>query len=267
MEKLTKTNQSVEKTLQIVEVMAAAREPLRLADIAGQVKMPASTTLRMVNTLVQKGYARQEPDTLRYRLTLKFARIGSLVSAQLSIRDVARPVLLSLSDQFQESACLAIEEDMRVIYVDVVDGPDGMLKITQRIGKRAPMHCTGVGKLMLTQYTPAELRELVRAKGLVSLTPNTLVTLEALERELQAVRARGYAMDDEECELGARCVAAPIRNYEGRVVAAISLSGPVSRMHPRRIEEIAPSLMAAARGISEVLAGPGTPSLVRAELP
>ncbi len=256
MEKLTKTNQSVEKTLQIIETMASAREPLRLAEIAQQVQMPASTTLRMINTLVQQGYAYQEPNTLRYGLTLRFTQIGSQVSAQLSIRDIAHPILVKLSKDFKESACLAIEEDMEVIYIDVVDGPDGMLKITQRIGKRAPMHSTGVGKLMLTQYSPEKLARLLERKGLARLTPNTVSTMEDLQKEMELIRQRGYALDDEECELGARCLAAPVRNFEGKIVAAISLSGPISRMNLKRITEVAPSLMEAANEIARVLAYP-----------
>lgn len=254
MQKLTKTNQSVEKALQIIEVMASARDAQRLADIAQRVQMPASTTLRMLNTLVQQGYAYQDPDTLRYRLTLRFAQIGSQINAQFSIRDIVHPYLQKLSHTLDESACLAIEEDMEVIYLDVVDGPDGMLKITQRIGKRAPMHSTGVGKLMLTQYSKEQLQTLASTKGFARLTPHTATSLPMLEAELAATRQRGYALDDEECELGARCVATPILDFQGKIVAAISISGPISRMTLQRTEEIAPLLLETSREISALLA-------------
>lgn len=257
MAKLTVTNQSVEKTLQIIEVMARAREALRLKDIAAAVNMPASTTLRMVGTLVALGYAMQDAETQRYRLTLRFAQIGSLINAQFSIRDVVRPYLLRLSAQLGESACLAVEEDMEVIYIDVADGPDGMLKITQRIGKRAPMHSTGVGKLMLTEYTPEQLRLLVETRGLACLTPRTATSLEALTRELAAIRSRGYALDDEECELGARCVAAPLHDHSGKIIAAVSVSGPISRMTHKRIEAIAPILLDTTHEISTLMAYDG----------
>ena len=122
MEKQTRLNQSVEKTLQIIEAMANAREPVRLGDLAREVDMPASTALRMVGTLVEHRYAYQDPVTLRYALTMKFAQIGAMVSARFSIRDIARPTLVELSRRCDESSCLAIEEDMEVIYLDVVDG-------------------------------------------------------------------------------------------------------------------------------------------------
>lgn len=256
MEKQTRLNQSVEKALQIIEVMASAREPMRLADLAQQVGMPPSTTLRMVNTLVEHRYAYQDVTTLRYALTFKFAQIGAMIGARFNIRDMARPYLAELSRRCAESTCLATEEDMELIYLDVIDGPDGMLKITQRIGKRAPMHSTGVGKLILTQYSREQLQRLIHTKGLVRLTDNTKTSPEALERELEIVRAQGYALDDEECELGARCVAAPIRNYEGRIVAGISVSGPIFRMSHARIMELIPPVIDTARQISAALASP-----------
>jgi DNA-binding IclR family transcriptional regulator len=229
-QKLSKANQSVEKTLQIIEVLAGEREPLRLAEISKRVEMPASTVLRMINTLVEHGYAYQDAQSLRYGLTLRFTQIGHMISSQLRIRDVVHPFLMDLSRLTGESTCLAIEEDMEVIYIDVVDGTDGMLKIMQRIGKRAPLHSTGVGKLMLTKYSPEKLNQLAQAKGLAVLTPHTLTSVQDLARELNTVEKQGYAVDDEECELGARCVAAPILDFENLIVAAISVSGPVSRI-------------------------------------
>jgi DNA-binding IclR family transcriptional regulator len=256
-QKLSKANQSVEKTLQIIEVLAGEREPLRLAEISKRVEMPASTVLRMINTLVEHGYAYQDAQSLRYGLTLRFAQIGHMISAQLRIRDVVHPYLTELSRVTGESTCLAIEEDMEVIYIDVVDGGDGMLKIMQRIGKRAPMHSTGVGKLMLTKYSTEKLNQLAEAKGLSVLTPHTLTSIQDLMRELNIVQKQGYAMDDEECVLGARCVAAPIYDFENRIVAAISVSGPVSRITRKRVSELAPMVIEAANKVSEMMAYKG----------
>ena len=253
-QKLSKANQSVEKTLQIIEVLANEREPLRLAEISKRVEMPASTVLRMVNTLVEHGYAYQDAQSLRYGLTMRFAQIGHMISAQLRIRDVVHPYLMELSRATGESTCLAIEEDMEVIYIDVVDGADGMLKIMQRIGKRAPLHSTGVGKLMLTQYSLEKMNLLAKDRGLSCLTPHTLTSVQDLQREIDLIQKQGYAVDDEECELGARCVAAPIYDYEGRVVAAISVSGPISRITRKRVLELAPMVTEVSNKISEMMA-------------
>ena len=143
---------------------------------------------------------------------------------------------------------------MEVVYTDVVDGPDSMLKIMQRIGKRAPMHSTGIGKLLLLNYSEEQLDEYIAAKGLPALTPNTLVTKQALAAKLEEIRGQGYALDDEECELGARCVAAPVRDYTGRIVAGISISGPISRMTMEHIREVAPVVTGTAAQISKALA-------------
>ncbi len=253
-DKLTKTNQSVEKVFQIIEIMAQSREPLRLQDISLKVEMPTSTTLRLINTLVTCGYANQNPDTLRYSLSLKFMHIGSLVSSQLTIRDMPIPNLVEQSKECKESVCIAIEQDMEAIYLDVVDGPDGMLRITQRIGKRAPIHSTGVGKLMLLNYDSKQLDYMINTKGLPALTPNTITTKEDLLDELEKIRTQGYALDNEECELGARCISAGIKDYTGNIVAAISVSGPITRMSMDYIELIKNTVMGTAKRISELLA-------------
>lgn len=252
-EKLAKNNQSVEKVLQIIETMAQNREPLRLQDIALKVDMPASTTLRFINTLMKCGYAHQDPITLRYSLTLKFMYIGSLVSLQISIRDIVHPYLVELSRKCNESVCLAIEQDMEIVYIDVIDGPDGMLKITQRIGKLAPIHSTGIGKLMLLNYDSRQLNQMIAVKGLKALTPNTITSKEELIKELKKIKAQGFALDNEECELGARCLSVGIKDYTGKYVAGISVSGPTTRMTMDYISNIKNIVIDIADKISEHL--------------
>lgn len=254
-EKRGQLNQSVDRTLDIIEVMAEAGQPLRLSEIAQRTGLPAATALRMLQTLLLRRYAYQEPDTLRYGLTLGFARIGALVSENLRLRDVAHPLLASLSQACRESVCLGVEEDMEVIYADVLDGPDGMLKITQRIGKRAPMHCTGIGKVLLSAYTPQALERFVRSKGLPGLTAHTLVTPQALEAELAAILRQGYALDNEECELGAACIATGVYDYQGKCVAGISVTCPSARMTPDRMKTFAPMIRRTAQEIGQRLGG------------
>lgn len=252
--KLAKNNQSVEKVFQIIEAMAQNRGALRLQDIAIMVDMPASTTLRLLNTLMKLGYVHQDFETLKYSLTLKFAYIGSLVSTQISIVDIAHPYLVELSKKCNESVCLAIEQDMEIVYIDVIDGPDGMLKITQRIGKLAPIHSTGIGKLMLLNYDSKQLDQMIAMKGLKALTPNTITSKTELLKELGKIKAQGFALDDEECELGARCLSAGIKNYSGKYVAGISVSGPTTRMTMEYIEIIKKIVVDTADKISESLA-------------
>lgn len=246
-------NQSVERTFQIIEVMAKERNNMRLLDIAQKVQLPTSTVIRYLATLMSYNYVRQDPETLRYSLSLKFCQIAYMISSQFSIRTIARPYLIKLSNICRESTCLAQEEDMRVLYIDTVDGPDNMLKTFQRIGKNAPLHCTGVGKLLLLNYDDEKLDSLIEKYGLPSVTPNTITNKKDLIEELCKVRNNNYAIDDEECEIGARCVAAPIRDYTNKVIAAVSVSGPTNRMTMKRIDEIKEYITDFADQISNTL--------------
>ncbi len=249
----TKRNLSIGKAFHIIEVMAALGGPMKLQEIARKTGLPASTALRFLTTLKEYGYVDQVPETGQYFLTMKFCRIGNQVSRQVRIRDIVRPYLEQLSREFEESVYLAIEQNFYVVYVDVVDGPDHMLQTLQRIGKIAPLHGTGVGKCLLLGFDESRLDEMVRKQGLPALTPHTIHTVEALRKELENVKLQGWAIDNEECEIGARCVAAPIRDYTGKIVAAISTSGPVFRMTKEKMEYMKTRITQAAKEISRRL--------------
>lgn len=252
--KLTKNNQSLEKSLLILEIMADAGQPMRLQEIARAAVMPSSTVLRFLNTYIKMGYVYQETDSLRYALTLRLCRLTSRVSARYTIKDMAHGYMTALSEEFKESTCLAVEENMEAVYIDFIDSPDRMLRTWVRIGNRAAMHATGVGKVMLSHRADEERELILREKELVSFTDNTITDKKLLLEELNSIRLAGYAIDDEECELGARCIAAPIFDYTGGVVAALSVSGPVNRMTLRKIDIIKPALLETAHTVS-LLAG------------
>lgn len=249
----TKGNRSVSKALRIIETLAESPKAMRLIDIASRVEMPPSTVLRMIATLVDYGYLAQDADSQRYFLTMKFATIGSMVASRFNMRDIVHPYIARIARLYGEATCMAIDDYMTALYVDFVDGPDGMLRIMQHIGKRSPLHCSGVGKCLLLNYDESMLDEFIAQKGLPVLTRHTITTRGDLMEELAITRKRGYALDNEECELGARCVACGIANTAGKVVAAISVSGPVSRMTDDYVEKISASLMEAAAQISRLL--------------
>jgi DNA-binding IclR family transcriptional regulator len=233
--------------------MARADGVMKLKDIGREVRVPPSTVLRFLGTLMEHGYVRQDEKTPGYSLTMKICELGSLVSRHLRLQDVARPLLQELSERCGESSCLAIEQDLSAVYIDVVNGPDHMLKALQRIGKSAPLHSTGVGKCLLLGFDEKKVSGMIRQKGLDALTPATITSREALLKELVKVRRDGFALDREECESGVRCVAAPLRGIDGTIVAAISVSGPKDRMSAGRITEIAAWVVETARGISSRL--------------
>jgi DNA-binding IclR family transcriptional regulator len=226
---------------------------MRLHEIASGLGLPSSTVLRFLNTMAVCGYVAQDAETVRYYLTMRLCRMGNLVSAQHPLRDIVRPFLVELSASCGELACLAVERDLMVVYIDVVEGPDSILKTLQRIGKIAPLHSTGVGKTLLLGFPNEKLERFVESGGLRPVTRNTITTREGLIAELARIREQGYALDEEECEEGVRCVAAPLRDYSGDIVASISISGPVSRMPESKIERIQREIVKTAAEVSRRL--------------
>lgn len=246
-------NQSISRAFQVIEAMARSNGPLRLQDVGKTIGLPPSTVLRFLRTLMDHGYVEQDPETLRYFLTLKICMIGEQVRRQVRISDIVHPHLLELSASLGEATSLAVERDKLVVYVDVVDGPDRMLQTLQRIGRVAPMNSTGVGKALLIDASAEDIDALVRLQGLPELTPRTITSRKDLLKELEATRSRGYAIDDEECEAGVRCLAVPIRDYTGLIVAAVSTTWPTERLTIDRIGAIGKKLVAAGARISETL--------------
>lgn len=248
------SNRSSSKMLDIIEFLADhGNEPLRLKDIADGLDMSPSTTLRFLSTLIENDYLQQDPATLQYSLTLKICSVANKISANLQIYDLALPIMKQVCAEFGESVCLAKEEDMEAVYIGVVQASDQMLQTMQRIGNRAPLHSTGVGKLLLLNYTEAQIDHLIEVKGLPALTTHTLTTKQALMDKLAQIRCQGYAYDDEECEIGARCIAVPVYNYTNKIIAGLSVTGPVSRMSYQKIDEYKQFLLEQGKKLSKLL--------------
>lgn len=248
-------NQSAEKTMRIIEFLADSGRPMRLIDIGANLKLNTSTTLRFINTLAALGYVEQETATSKYYLTYRICSISNKIYSNTSLRDIVSPYLKELAGKAGESVCLAVEQSRQVVYIDVADGPDQMVKGMQRIGNIAPMHCTGIGKLLLLNYTEEELDELIAKKGLTKYTDNTIITKEKLKEELGQVKKDGYAFDNEECELGARCIAFPIYDFTQKIIAGFSITGPVNRITDEFINTNIPLLKSVSVSISGKLSG------------
>ena len=249
----TSSNHSTETALSILEVLAESGNSMRLRDISEALSVNVSTASRFLNTFVNCGYAEQDPDTLRYRLTYKLCRIASQIQENTPLRMITHPYLAELSAAFSEACCVSVESGMRMIYIDTCSPQGQSLMSRQQVGGEAPMHCTGNGKLALLGYSASELDKLIAEKGLERLTDNTICSRSALCAELERIRRQGFAEDLEECEVGVRCLAFPIIDCSGRFAAGISITGPVSRMTDAAVELMKPALKAAAESISEGL--------------
>lgn len=228
--RFAKDNQSTDKVLAIIELLSYSKEPLRLIDISNQLNYNTSTALRFLNSLERNGYVYKDRETLKYQMTYKLCGLASYISNRTGIVEIASAPMKQLSIKLGECVCLAVEQDYTVVYVHVADGPGQILRTTQRIGSQAPMHCTGVGKVILSEFPEYKIDEMIQLKGLTRYTDNTLTTKEALSEELQLIKRRGYAYDNEECEPGAKCIAFPLRDYSGKIIASLSVTGPIGRM-------------------------------------
>jgi DNA-binding IclR family transcriptional regulator len=246
-------NLSTDKVLSILEYLANEGKPVRLQTIAAGLGLNNSTVSRFLMSLEKNGYVHQEQETRRYMLTMKLCSLTRKLLSNNNMVNYAKPFLEHLSELFMEVSCLSVEQDMSVVYVATHDGPDNMLKSFSYIGKRAPMHCTGSGKLLLTNYTDKQLAEYLRLKGNIKPTKNTITTYKELKNELKLIQERNYSIDNEECEIGMRCVAIPIRNYSGAIVAGLSVTGPAARMSFQKIKDNLPNLFTTSRQLSILL--------------
>ena len=200
----------------------------------------------------------KNPETGRYRLGLRLYELGSRAIDGLDLRGRARPYLDRLQAEFGETVFLCILDEGQVFYVEKVESQQSV-RTACTVGSRAPAYCTAVGKAMLAELPEAEVAKVVRRWGLKPITANTITTASALKEELKAVRARGYAIDDEEKEEGLRCVSAAVRGHSGKLFAAMSVSGPAFRMTKERIPGVGRSVMRAANELSAELGFQGAP--------
>jgi IclR family acetate operon transcriptional repressor len=245
------TVQSIDRALDILEALASRRSPTGISELAHNVGLHVSTVHRLLTTLVDRGYVRQDPETSRYHLAARVFSLSNAADMQLDLRLVAHPYLELLMRKVGETANLVTAGADHVIYLDQVESMH-LVKMFTAPGMRAPLYCTGTGKAILAFRSPRQ-QEAVLAGTFPRHTPHTIVTRADLERELAAIRARGYAIDNEEMEEGVRCLAVPVFDRRGDVTGAISVSGPTSRMTLERVEGFVPLARSIAADLSRQL--------------
>ncbi len=243
---------SLRKGLGLIDILAAVERPLGLTDLSRRAGLPKSTVHRLLTSLTATGFVTQETDG-RYALGLRLFELGSRVAARLDIRQIARPQLRRLRDMTGETAHLGVVLDDSVVYLEKVDSGQ-KVQMSSRLGGRNPLHSTALGKALLA-FGSQELRERILAGPLPARTPRTLVDPDRLAEELDRVRRRGWALDDEESDPQVRCVAAPVIDATGFAVAAISVSGPSSRVTKRTVRPLAEHVMRTAAAVSRSLGG------------
>lgn len=245
--------QSVERAFELLELIARAGGECSLSEVSAGSPLPPPTIHRLLRTLVGIGYVRQLPNR-RYALGPRLIRLGEVANRQLGA--VAGPVLHSLVEELAESASLAVLDGDMVIYTAQVPSPHSM-RTNNEVGRRVNMHNSGVGKAVLAELDDARIVRHITQAGFPAPTPNSVTSLSGLFAEVEKVRARGYAVDEQEQELGVRAFAMAVPGAPTPM--AVGVSGPVSRLGADFEDLVVPALRRATEVISQALIGTGEP--------
>jgi IclR family acetate operon transcriptional repressor len=238
------TVKALVKALRILECLAEGDQPsYTLTELSRRLHLHVSTVHRLIVNLVRQGFVELDPASGGYQLGFQVLRMGLRVLDGLDYRRVAHPLLRELNQKTQETVHLAILQGDQAISIEKFGSPQPV-GLDARLGGQMPLHCTGVGKVLLAYQSEEMLTKLAKSPGLERLTPRTVTTLP------QRIRERGYAVDNEEAVDGLRCVAAPVFDHTGRAVAAFSVAGPATRLTQERILEIVPLVCETSHEIS-----------------
>lgn len=232
--------QSLERAAFILDVLALSPQGLSLRELSEKVNLSKGTTHRILTSLSYLDFIRQNPLNKHYQLGFKLVELGNHLLDQIDFRTESRPYLVELADRTKETAHMVILDQNEVLYIDKVDTggyPTG-LRMFSMLGARVPAHCCAVGKVLLAALPEEKLIDILETRGLVRRTENTITDRKQFIEHLRRVREDGYALDNEENEIGIRCVAAPVYDQCGETIAAISLSVPAIRIKARELETV-----------------------------
>ena len=239
---------SVATSVRLLKAFSEEQVEIGISDLAKRLGVAKSTVHRLAVTLVADGMLERNPDSGKYRLGIALFRLGSLVRRRMSVSNEARPLLRELREKVNETVHLAVLDGTDIMYVFDLESTQS-IRMRSDVGVRKPAYCTAEGQAILA-FQPADVVERVVRDGLAARTPQTITDPQTLKKLLEGVRARGCAIEDEESELGMRCIAAPLRNDSGEVIAAIGLAGPVSRLSKKALSAYAPHVIETAAAIS-----------------
>lgn len=240
--------QVIERMMSLLDALAAAPEASSLKHLATATGLHPSTAHRILGAMCTARFVERQ-DAVNYRLGIRLLELGNIVKSRINVREVALPFMQTLHEQIGEAINLGTRHDDEIVYLERTSSGRALVRVVYLVGGRAPLHLTSLGKLFLAADGPQKVRDYASRTGLPGKTPHSLTTLESLEKELDKVRQAGIAYDDEEAEIGLKCVAAPIRDDEGHIIAALSVSAPADRHDP----EWARQVLAAADVVSQAL--------------
>ncbi len=244
---------SLIKTLRLLKLFSPQHTVWAAEDMVSSLGYHKSSVQRILATLEIEGFlSRVAPRRSEYRLGPEILFLGNVADSSLDLRSVARPIMRDLVERVQETCYLCVADRHQCLYIEKVECSQP-IRIINQVGQRNPMHCTGVGKALMSGMTEEEIDRVIEARGLNMHTRHTISEPQRLKRELEAIRKKGIALDNEELDLGVKCVAAPIKDRSGAVVAAISLSGPTQRFTPAATRRFGKEIKQASMEISRTL--------------
>ena len=236
--------QSLARGLKILEILSQAQDGVSITELAEQLDVDKGSASRLVATLAGYGYAEKDEQTRRFHLGAQVVSLSRSVLARLPLREAAKPFLRQLMGRTGECAHLAVPAQGKVLYIDQVESP-ATLRVTAQVGTLNPLHCTALGKILLA-FGDLEIPAMLE-----TFTTHTLVDPGRLRENLEQVRSQGYAVDDEEFDLGVRCIAVPVFDFRGKAVGSIGISGPATRVTPERLPELAAGVVEIGKALSE----------------
>ena len=229
--------QVIERMMTLLDALADSPDAVPLKHLAQRTGLHPSTAHRILAAMTHARFVERQ-DAGNYALGIRLLELGNLVKSRISLREVAQPFMQRLHEQIGESVNLGIRHDDEIVYIDRTSSGRSLVRVVYLVGGRAPLHITSLGKLFLAEDGPEKVRDYAKRTQLPGVTPTSLTTLPALEKELDKVRRHAIAFDNEEAETGLKCVAAPIRDDEGRLVAGLSVSAPVERHNPDWVDAV-----------------------------
>ena len=244
----TPSVQVIERMFTLIDILASREDPMPLKEISERAKLHPSTAHRILNDLASGRFV-DRPQPGSYRLGMRLLELGNLVKGRLNVRDAAITPMRELHKLIQQPVNLSVRQGDEIVYIERAYSERSGMQVVRAIGGRAPLHLTSVGKLFLAADDPQRIRAYAARTGLNGQTKNSITSLDTLERELHRVRQYGQANDNEELELGVRCMAAGIYDDQKKLVAGLSISAPSGRLE----DDWLPKLQETAQTISEAL--------------
>ena len=227
----------INKALDILDTMLSHDGDIGISELANLTGLNVSTVDRITSNLVNRGYLRQQGKRGKYRLGLKFLEFSSAVNETLEIRKLALPFIQKLCNISDESINLAILESDYAVYIEHIESSQ-VLRTFAKVGNKVPLYCTGIGKVFLANMSEEKKSSYLTNEILYKYTDNTITDINELKNQLFIIQQEGVAIDNGEYDIGTICVASPVKNWAGEVVASISVSGPETRLNIERVEEL-----------------------------